>query len=324
MARAHLQKMLQMQDTTQIVAITEPAAAQLELTRLLFERTGMPMPPVGSDLETTLREHSGEFDVALIVTPHVFHLGQATLCLESGLDVLLEKPMVLTADEAKSLIATRDRTRRLLVVAFPGSLSPQIREAVRMLRAGELGVLHNIVGTAWQSWKSNTTNTWRQVPEMAGGGFMFDTGAHLLNTSSDLAGEDFVEVAAWLDNRGAPVDIIGIVMAKLRSGGYVTLTGSGDLNSGIGSEIRVICSDGMLRTGIWGERLEVKRPKYKTMRAVKLPPTLGVWEQFLDVRNGKMPNPCPPEVGLRMARLWDGIQASARLGGKPIQIKAEG
>ena len=38
---------------------------------------------------------------------------------------------------------------------------------------------------------------------------------------------------------------------------------------------------------------------------------MGVWEQFLDVRAGKMANPCPPEVGLRMARLYDAIQASA-------------
>ena len=32
----------------------------------------------------------------------------------------------------------RDRTGKLLVVAFPGSLSPQIRRAVEMLRAGEI------------------------------------------------------------------------------------------------------------------------------------------------------------------------------------------
>jgi hypothetical protein len=36
------------------------------------------------------------------------------------------------------------------------------------------------------------------------------------------------------------------------------------------------------------------------------------------VRNGEMANPCPPEVGLRMARLWDMIQASAAQGGKPV------
>ena len=49
--------------------------------------------------------------------------------------------------------------------------------------------------------------------------------------------------------------------------------------------------------------------------------SLGVWEQFLDVRAGKMENTCPPQVGLRMAKLWDAINASAQQGGKPVDVK---
>jgi hypothetical protein len=50
-----------------------------------------------------------------------------------------------------------------------------------------------------------------------------------------------------------------------------------------------------------------------------VPVSHGAWEQFLRVRAGQLPNPCPPEVGLRMALLWDMIQLSARLGGKPVR-----
>ena len=84
-------------------------------------------------------------------------------CLEVGLDVLLEKPMVMNGPEAESLIAAQERTGRLLVVAFPGSLSPQIRTAVRMLRSGELGRLLSISATVWQDWGPNTVGTWRQA-----------------------------------------------------------------------------------------------------------------------------------------------------------------
>ncbi len=42
------------------------------------------------------------------------------------------------------------------------------------------------------------------MPEISGGGFMIDTGAHMLNTVADLAGERFVEVAAYTDNYGRP------------------------------------------------------------------------------------------------------------------------
>ena len=129
--------------------------------------------------------------------------------MEAGLDVLLEKPMVITGAEAEGLISTRDRTGKLLVVAFPGSLSPQIRSAERMLRAGELGKILTVSGLSWENWRTPNIGTWRQQPEISDGGFLFDTGAHMLNTITDLAGEDFVEVSAWFDNRDTPVEILG-------------------------------------------------------------------------------------------------------------------
>ena len=47
-----------------------------------------------------------------------------------------------------------------------------------------------------------------------------------------------------------------------------------------------------------------------------------VWEQFLDVRYGRIPNPSPPEVGLRMAHLWDAIRASAAADGAVVRLSA--
>ena len=140
----------------------------------------------------------------------------------------------------------------------------------------------------------------------------------MLNTVADLAGEDFVEVAAWLDNGGRPVDTRATVMGRLASGALVTMHGCGEAIPSCSSEIEVFCTRAILRTGIWGERLELQRYGRKRMRKVVVPPSLGVWEQFLAVRSGDMENPSPPEVGLRMARLWDAIQESASRGGVPV------
>ena len=230
--------------------------------------------------------------------------------------------MVMTAAEAEDLIAVRDRTGKLLVVSFNGSLSPQIRTANKMLRSGALGNILNVHAVAWQSWKNGTMGTWRQNPVMSGGGFLFDTGAHMLNTVSDLVGEEFTEVAAWLDNRGTPVDILGSVMARTVSGAFITLSACGDAIKSCHSDVRVFCTEGILRTGIWGERLEVQRNGQERAMPVRVPASMGQWEQFLNVRAGQLANPCPPEVGLRMARLWDAIQVSAAQGGQPVRIYA--
>jgi len=258
-------------------------------------------------------------DAAFIVTPHAYHHDQAQVCLEAGLDVLLEKPMVMNAAEARSLIETRDRTGRLLVVAFPGSLSPQIRTAVSMLRSGELGSLLSISATVWQGWGPGTAGKWRQQPEISGGGFSFDTGAHMLNTVADLAGEDFVQVAAWLDNYGRPVDTLAAIIGRLESGVLVTLHGCGETIPSCASDVRVFCTRAILHTDVWGKWLNVQRHGHRQFRAVPVPPSSGVWEQFLAVREGRIANPCPPEVGLRMARLWDAIKASAAQDGLPVR-----
>ena len=319
MARWHVRAMLQQADTTQITIVCEPSQEQYAQTAELFTAAGLDAPPNQPDLDRLLREHGDRLDAAFIITPHAFHHDQTVACMEAGLDVLLEKPMVMNAGEARSLIAARDRTQRLLVVAFPGSLSPQIRTASALLRSGELGRLWNISATVWQNWGALTTGTWRQDPALSGGGFLFDTGAHMLNTIADLAGEDFVAVAAWLDNNDRPVDTRAAVMGRLVSGALVTMNGFGEAMPSCASDIRIFCEKAILRTGVWGERLEMQRAGAKLLRKVKVPASLGVWEQFLAVREGRMANPCPPEVGLRMARLWDAIVASAARGGQPVK-----
>ena len=319
MARHHASRIALQQDTTKLALVCEPSGDAYEAFCAQMEGLGVTPPPNEPDLATVLTKHASELDAAFIITPHVLHHAQAQACMEAGLDVLLEKPMVMNGAEAESLIETRDRTGRLLVVSFNGSLSPQVRTAVNMLRSGELGEMLNVSATVWQNWKVGTAGAWRQVPAMSGGGFLFDTGAHMLNTVTDLVGEDFVEVAAWLDNRGAPVDILGTVMARTRSGVLVTMNGCGDAIKSCSSDVRVFCTKAIVRTGVWGERLQLQRDGQNELMPVRVPPSHGQWEQFLRVRRGELNNPCPPEVGLRMARLWDAIQESARQGGKPVQ-----
>ena len=47
----------------------------------------------------------------------------------------------------------------------------------------------------------------------------------------------------------------------------------------------------------------------------------GVWEEFLSAREGRIVNPSPAELGLRMAHLWDAIRESAARDGEPVRLK---
>lgn len=317
MARAHLSEMLTRSDT-EVVAVCEPSKPAYELAAKSFTRHRRPIPPNEPDWQRFIEKYADRLDAVFIITPHALHFAQAKACLEAGLDVLLEKPMVMNAEEATALIETRDRTGRLLVVAFQGSLSPQVREASRMLRSGDLGPILNVNALAWQDWASLTEGTWRQVPELSGGGFLFDTGAHMLNTVADLAGEEFTRVAAWMEDDGRAVDIRAVVMGRLASGALVTMNACGSAIPSCHSDIRVFTSKAILRTGIWGERLELQRSGRGQLRKVRSVTPIPLWQQFLNVRAGGE-NPSPPEVGLRMARLWDAIRTSAANGGAVVR-----
>lgn len=318
MARHHIRQMLKQQETTEITVLCEPSDEQLAETQKVFEEAGVDCPPNEPNLDKLLKDYA--LDAAFIITPHKFHHDQTVACMQAGLDVLLEKPMVMNAKEAVSLIEAMKNTGRLLVVAFPGSLSPSIREAVKQLRSGELGKTLSISATTWQSWRKGTAGTWRQVPEISGGGFLFDTGAHMLNTVLDLAGEEFDEVSAYFDYRGCDVEINATINGKLKSGAIVTMHGMGDaIKPNCKSMVQVFTEKSILETGIWGERLNKQEDGQPELTPVQVPESLGVWQQFLAVRRGEIPNPCPPEVGLRMAKLYDAIKASAAKNGAIVK-----
>lgn len=321
MARNHLPLMIEA--GADIRVICEPSPQALELTLDKLDELGVAPPPHESDVAAMLDRYAAELDAAFIVTPHNMHHDHAKICLEAGLDVLLEKPMVMNAAEAVSLMRARDRSGKHLVVAFQGGLSPQIREAARLIQSGELGQLLTVTGMLWQGWKNATVGKWRQAPEIAGGGFLFDSGAHMLNTICTLVGEDFATVAAWADNRGTAVDINGVVMGRLESGAMVTINGCGDSIPGLESQIYVALSDGVIHTGMYGERLELRRNGDKDYVPADLPKMRGAWEQFTQVRAGEIENPCPPEVGLRMAKLWDAIVESAANDGAQAHTGAD-
>ena len=207
-------------------------------------------------------------------------------------------------------------------MTFQGSHSPGLQEARRRLRAGEFGRLLNIDAPVWQDWKSITAGTWRQDVDQFRGGFLFDTGAHMLNTVADLAGEDFAGVAAWLESDDGPVDARGVIMGRLAGGaGHDERLRQRDPVLPFGHP-RVHQYGAILRTDVWGEKVELQLPGSTRARRMR-PPAMSIWQQYLATRAGTRENPCPPEVGLRMARLWDAIRASAAQGGRVIENPAE-
>lgn len=311
-ARWHMRAMLAAPGVTHLVGLVNRPGPSREATQRLYDELRRPCPPY-YDSVAALIAAQGAPEAALICTAHKFHYENAQDCLRHGIDVLIEKPMVMNASEARRLIQLRDRTGRLVVVAFPGSLSPAVQKAKEMIRADAIGRVTSVAAFVHQNWKQNTAGTWRHNPELSGGGFLFDTGSHMINTVVDLVGEDVAQVTALLDRRNTPVDINASVSGTFRSGVMFSLAAAGE-SVHCTSQVMVFGERGVLQTGIWGERLLLKTADASEFSPVPYPSSSGPWEQFLRVRRGELANPCPAETGLRFARLMDMIRKSATTG----------
>ena len=104
MARHHIRNILKQTNTTKIVALCEPNPDMLKAAGDIFSERELPTPPNRPELDDLLNEFGTHLDAAFIVTPHNCHYDQTVACMKAGLDVLLEKPMVMNAVEAQNLI----------------------------------------------------------------------------------------------------------------------------------------------------------------------------------------------------------------------------
>ena len=310
-ARRHVDCMFAMEKSVRIAGFVEPAEKSRAQMAKFFEEKGKKnVPPFFNTLKEFLAANKGPADCSVIVSPHNLHVAHIIENMKAGMDVLVEKPMVLSGAEARRAMRVRDETGRLLSVAFPGSYSPAIHKAKELIAAGEVGKVMSIAVYTFQHWRNATVGTWRQIPEISGGGFLFDTGSHAVNTMIDLAGSDVAALSAIQDNRGTPVEISSAISGRFKSGVFFTLCAEGNAIN-CQARIAVIGTEGILLTGSWGESLKLVKPGCWDEKPVEYPASKGVFEQFLRVRDGKIPNPCPAEVGLRFAKFMDMVRASA-------------
>jgi predicted dehydrogenase len=88
-----------------------------------------------------------ELDLVSVVAPTSLHLPIALAALRGGANVLVEKPIAATREEALEMIAAAEAADRMLSVGHIERFNPAIRELRRRLEAGELGRLFQIHAT---------------------------------------------------------------------------------------------------------------------------------------------------------------------------------
>lgn len=303
------------------VALSDVNAASRRKFVDICRGAGRPEPREFDDFRSMLTTCRDELDAVYVCTPHALHAEHGIAVVESGLDLLIEKPMVTTVAEAERLISARDQSGSTVVVAFQGALSPLTADTRQRAQAGEFGELVSVSATVWENWSSRYEGHWKQQLDLSGGGFMFDTGAHMMNTVCLLADSDCERVSALMNNRKRSVDVVCAVAGRLTSGALLTLNAAGDGPAGCASHLTFFYTRAMVRIDAWGAWREISadgNPGIREEVEIRNNPL----KSFLAIRAGSAENLSTVEAGLRFAHLWDGIKASAARSGEPVVIRS--
>lgn len=175
-------------------------------------------------------------DFVTIVTPNFAHFGPAMMALDHGFNVVIEKPIALSLDEALQLQQKVEETGLLLCLTHTYSGYPMVKQAKQMVKDGAFGKIRKVMVEYPQGWLSTLTEregnagaAWRTDPKKSGkSGCMGDIGTHAAQLAEYISGLKITKLCADLNIvvEGRGLDDDGNVLLKFDNGASGVLSAS--------------------------------------------------------------------------------------------------
>ena len=169
-----------------------------------------------------------KIDFVSIVTPNFIHFPPAMMALEKGFNVVIEKPITFTLDEAKQLKEKLDETGLSLLLCHTYTGYPMVKQAKQLIKSGALGKVRKIYVEYPQGWLSTLLEStgqaqasWRTDPKKSGkAGCMGDIGTHAFNLAEYVTGLDVTHLCSDINTvvDGRMLDDDGAAFLKFNNG----------------------------------------------------------------------------------------------------------
>ena len=245
---------------------TELAAGALSSTPEKSKLSGadLLLPPernYGSWQEMLEKESAlpeGErIDFVSIVTPNHVHFEPAMAFVQAGFNVIMDKPMVHTSQQARALIKAVEQSGVVFGVTHNYTGYPMVKEARAIVRAGKLGQIQRVVVEYPQGWlltrlesEGQKQAAWRTDPARSGAaGAVGDIGSHCENLVSYITELEIEALCADLNTfaPGRRLDDDASVLLRFKNGArgilWVSQIAAGEEN---GLNIRIYGAEASL------------------------------------------------------------------------------
>ena len=172
---------LESSDLVRVTAIAEPT----EQARAALGRTEAAIHP---DLDSMLA--AGELDAVLVCVPSDFHLVTVQRLVAAGLPILCEKPVGVTAAEARAAAGLTSRAGLPFQVGFWRRFVPSLKRLRERIAAGELGGIYLV---ACFQWDGQPPTAYFRTHS---GGIFIDMGVHEFDQTRWLTGQEFGAISS--------------------------------------------------------------------------------------------------------------------------------
>lgn len=189
-----------------------------------------------------------KLDVLFVSLPN-YLAAEATIAgLKRGLHVFCEKPPGRDVKDIEDVIEMeKKRPGLVLKYGFNHRYHDSVREALRIISAGELGEIINVRGAYGKSRVTPFSGNWRSERKYAGGGILLDQGIHIVDLMRLFCGE-FEDVKSYVSNSYWKHDVEDNVYALMRDGkGRIAMLHSSATQWRHRFQLEIILTDGFLQ-----------------------------------------------------------------------------
>lgn len=192
-------------------------------------------------------------DFAVIVTPNVTHFAACRAFLTHGINVVCDKPLCFTSEQAEELVRLTHEKDCLFMVTYTYTGYVSVKSIRDYVRAGKLGKVRTVMAEYPQGWLAKENDwggkqgKWRSDPKQSGGvNCLGDLGTHVENLVTEITGLKIKRLLAKMDIvvPGRVLDDNDFVMVEYDNGA----------NGMYWSSQYAIGCDNSLRVRIYGEK----------------------------------------------------------------------
>ncbi|MCM3630555.1 oxidoreductase [Paenibacillus glycanilyticus] len=246
----------------------------MEIVKVVSSNPGkvgqyLPDAAVVDKLDDLLSDES--IELVIITSPNQTHYPYAKQALLAGKHVVVEKPFVISSEEAEDLIATAERQNRKLSVYQNRRWDNDFLTVKGLIQSGKLGDIASYE-THYDRYRPQVSDRWREQAG-PGSGMLYDLGSHLIDQALHLFGKPSSVYADLLQQRAGSevVDYFHLILTYenmrviLHSGSLVLQHGPrfqvhGSLGSfvkyGLDSQEETLRQGGLPGQSDWGKDRE--------------------------------------------------------------------